>query len=732
MVCAKEQNPSEYATLKLNGTSIELPLSERSNGEVCYSSSFDPSKYFSKEGKVSGQLILTDKFGNSATKDISFLVNLEAPKIEDVKIDRLDVGKYKIIADVQDENLKDVYVILDSNKISLSQENGRFSGIIETLKDLNFTLFANDKFNITSSYQGKIEFSKDNPNVAYALQKGLNQTYVYLIAPLDKDRMQDLNEKNFVDLIVNNSKILVIPTFSNYLREKASDGIITDEELKYSSNFASLVNGIYNTIYDAKNIYEDYLYGKFKIKDPMKTIDYSSALGLRLGFDKELAKDATVKAIAYYGIGVVDRNLPENFDEISLLTKATQIEKYGDKLVDFSPIIFHSVDGNNFVLIPDAGRETWMLAKHMKLINDSGFDILKRPEMFEGLNGKIIANAYSIFDAKYGINYVEQILNNRTLKPTDKDVWDLIMLQWNLYSNKAPQLGGGNKLYNRDFPWYDSDKLDALYQDANTRRQALLFLFHLDNGTFDMEKRKTVVGIDGAKTALIQAEKEYGAISRLYPDGKIGRWNEDPRIFYYDWIHDRFHHGLAYTVGQYLGLDENVILQLLNDKGEGSFKRFLDTIAVVDWGDNWRNTRIIDYLPLHGPDQHLTKNWKYWDLVKFVMGYERWKGANIPQMIEEHTINFTIPQTLRAFGFPQLEVRIDPEPVGAGGYEWVVSLPDYIVNNLKNTFSEGEKILIGPGNIFGLYLCKDGLKKDGIKEIYIWLRNDNNIYLMKK
>jgi hypothetical protein len=184
---------------------------------------------------------------------------------------------------------------------------------------------------------------------------------------------------------------------------------------------------------------------------------------------------------------------------------------------------------------------------------------------------------------------------------------------------------------------------------------------------------------------------------------------------------------LAYTGGQYLGLDENIILQLLNDKGEGSFKRFLDTIAVVDW----ENNKIIDYLPLHGPDQCITKNWKYWDLVKFAMGYERWKGANIPQMIEEDTITFTIPQTLRAFGFPQLEARIDPVPIGAGGYEWAISLPDYIVNNLKNTFSE-EKLLIGPGNIFGLYLCKDGLKKDGIKEIYIWLRNDNNIYLMKK
>ena len=692
LVCAKEQNPSEYATLKLNGTSIELPLSDRSNGEVCYSSSFDPSKYFSREGAVSGQLILTDKFGNSVSKDISFLVNLEAPKIENVKIDRVDVGKYKILVDVKDENLKDVYVILDGNKIPLSQENGRFSGIIETLRDLNFTLFANDKFNMTSSYQGKIEFSKDNPNVAYALQKGLNRTYVYLIAPLDNDRMQDLNEKNFVDLIVNNSKILVVPTFSSYLEKQASDGVITDEELKYSSNFASLVNKIYDTIYDAKNIYEDYMYGKFKIKDPIKTVDYSSGLGLRLGFDRELAKDATVKAIAYYGIGVVDRKLPENLSEISLLTNATKIDKYGDKLVDFSPLVFHSVDGNNFVLIPDAGRETWMLAKHMKLISDSGFDILKHPEMFEGLNGKIIANAYSIFDANYGVKYYDYTY------PTDKRVWDLIMLQWNLYSNKAPQLGGENKLYNRDFPWYDSDKLDTLYQDANTRRQALLFLFHLDNGTFDMNKGKKVFGIEGAKTALIQAEKEYEAISKLYPNGKVKHeiWGNVPAWwYYYDFIEDRGVHGLENTHLQYVGLKP---LELWN-------------IMTSDPENTWNNIK-----DLNGVDQYITKNWKYWDLVKFAMGYERWKGANIPGMYEEYTVNYTIPQTLKAFGFSAYFGGIEPAPIGAGYQEWVVSLPDYIANKLKSEFND--KIVIGPANGFGLYFCKEGLIKDGISEIF--------------
>jgi hypothetical protein len=631
---------------------------------------------------------------------------------------------------------------------------------------------------MTSSYQGKIEFSKDNPNVAYAIGKGLDVKYISLIAPLDNDRYQDVNERQFVDLIIENNKLLTIPTYSRYLKERASDGRITDDELTYSNNFSTLVKGLYDLIYKLqyyRDIFRPY------VRDPIKTTDYSSNLGLRLGFDKELAKDATIKAIGYYGIAVIDIELPEEFQAISLLTRATQIDRYGEKLVDFSPIVFRSVDGIDFVLNPDVGRETWMLAKHMKLILDSGFDILKHPEMFEGLNGKIIANAYSIFDAKYGINYAEKTLNNRPLEPTDRDVWDLIMLQWNLYSNKAPQLGGGDKIYNRDFPWYDSDKLDALYQDANTRRQALLFLFHIDNGTFDMERaqkfdlltsslprnvqtdlyelimwgrtvpneyyqpiypyyeaksvddilkwidlvtyekklidentaeklkreikviplRFTPVGIEGAKTALIQAEKEYEAITKLYPDGKVilpyTRILADPRAVYYDWVNDRGFHGLWNTHIQFLGMDPQTLLDII--------RNYPDEY----WGNPQKYVENFN-----GVDQYITKNWKYWDLVKFVMGYERW---NKPEgMLERHTINYSIPQTLKAFGFPVYWIRIEPTPIGAANYEWVVSLPDYVANKLKSEFND--RIIIGPANGFGLYLCKDGLIKDGISEIF--------------
>jgi len=232
--------------------------------------------------------------------------------------------------------------------------------------------------------------------------------------------MQDHNERQFVDLLLNNTKILSISTFLKYVGGGAYDDRISDEKLKYSSNFAIFVRGVYDVIND--NRYNA------KVNNSIKTANHSSDLGLRLGFDEEVAREATIKAIGYYGIAVIDRKLPENFNEIYLLTKATQIEKYGDKLVNFSPIVFPYTNKINFILLPDVGREIWLLAKHLKLIRDSGFDILNHPEMFEALNVKVIASAYLIFDAPYGIASAERFISGRELKPTDSEVLDLIML----------------------------------------------------------------------------------------------------------------------------------------------------------------------------------------------------------------------------------------------------------------------------------------------------------------
>jgi hypothetical protein len=793
LVCVREGNPSGSATLQLNGTIVEIPLTERSGDLACYASTFNVSTLFVGEGRVAGKLVVRDTRGNTATADVSFYVNLEAPRIVSVELQQADFGRYEVSARIEDEHLREVFILVGKCSIPLAPSGGLYRAVLEVLNDTDFTLRAVDRFNLSSSYRGRIEFSRDNPNAAYALGKGLNLSLVSLILPLDSDREQDANEKQFIDLIVEYRSMLAVPAFSNYLWRVVSDGSVSSEELERARNFAQLVVEIYETVLSEKSLYESYVWGYMRVKDPVRTADYSSNLALKLGLDGSKTSKAVAKALAYYGIAVVDRGLPENLEELAMLTEAVGIEGYGSKLVDFTPITFHSTEGD-FAYVIDSGRDAWMLAKHLKIINDTGFNILKHPEMFEGLNGKIIANAYSLFDAEYGINYAEQFISGRKLRPTDNDVWDLIMLQWSLYSNKAPQLGGGGKLYNRDFPWYDSDKLDALYQDDNTRRQALFFLFYLDNGAFDIEAAKRfellvdplprevqedlyelisdsrsqsriipgyrinslndllkwidlvtyekklideqtasklkkeiatipfgfiVTGLKGAKTALIQAEKEYEAISKLYPDGKIEllyvKEKVSPVLEFYGWVTDRGYHGLENTMRQFIGKgieygDYGCVKTYEPGKGW-----YCDPLDFWRWLYINHKQDFWEYIKdLNGIDQYLTKNWKHWDLVKFVTGYERWN--HVYGMDEMDEGNYITPQTLRAFGFPMYFVHIEPTPVGAAAYEWVVSLPDYIAEGMKASFND--TIIVGPANGFGLHLCKDGILRDGIKELF--------------
>ena len=530
------------------------------------------------------------------------------------------------------------------------------------------------------------------------------------------------------------------------------------------------------TISDLERRLNEVIREESKAKDKAGDLEYAIELASRLGFDGGWATDATVKAIGEYAVAVREEQLPEEFEALELLTQGTQDKTYGAKLVDFSPIVFHSVDGNDVVLSMDAPRDTWMLARHVKALVDNGYDVLNHPEAFEGLNAQVIADAWSIFDAEYGIGYLEKKYN-RVVKPSDADVEELMLLQWELF-DKARH----GKYYNWDFPWWDSDKLEKLYPDKNTRRQALLFFWYLPNITFDMkahefyknvleelysEKKitrgmksdlyrleldgycigysigheykvrskediikfvkiledegkieKSVAerlielveqtpfrfkrfGMDGAKFALEQAFEEYKKISELYPDGKIGKWNEDPRNFYYGWLVDRGSNGLPNTIKQFVGVDWETL-------------HFIKT--------HYFN-KIFEHIKgYNGLDQYLTKNWKYWDLIKFIAGYERGN----PNVTEVDECNYVIPDILRLVGYPTSHINIEPTPKGAANREWTVSLPDYVINGMQN-------ILVGPGNTFGLYACKEGLEKDKTKVAYVLLPSTSKvIYLMKK
>jgi len=555
----------------------------------------------------------------------------------------------------------------------------------------------NDGFSDKFEADNGLDPLKPNPNVRYLYVSGIDLDNAKTIGlPLDVDGKMQLTELEFDRTVIENKDLLIIPTLVEYYKNVTSDGSISESELNKTINFSGLVNNLYGIISESTT------------SDLIPITDYAARLGLQLNFDEVKARNATAKAIGYYAIAVKDEGLPEELKSLKILTGGTQIEKYGDKLVDFFSIIFYSVDGNDYVLEIDKPRNTWMLAKQMYLINQTGFPIIRHPEVFEGLNGKIIANAYSLFDAKYGISYMEKEVNNRTITPTDKDVWDLIMLQWELYSDKA---FNKSALYNRDFPWYNSTQLDNLYQDKNTRRQALLFLFYLPNTTWDLENQTKVFGIEGAKVSLIQADKEYQKISELYPDGKLTHdiWGEvDLRWYYYDWVTDRctpLSHPprLVETGKQYVGIYADQLWDII-------------TKHPLDY---WNYLKDYD-----GLDQYLTKNWQYWDLVKAIASYERWN----PNVTEANTDQYITPQVLRMFGFPV-------ERLGVGypwDYaEWSVTLPYHLANEIKSKW--GNQVLIGPGNIFGLYSCKYGLTKDGISNVFLRVGpSEIKIYLMKE
>jgi hypothetical protein len=376
-------------------------------------------------------------------------------------------------------------------------------------------------------------------------------------------------------------------------------------------------------------------------------------------------------------------------------------------IIDFSPIVFKSVNSSDVYITPVPARETWTVVDVLKAIKDSGFDIENHPEMFLGLNGKIIANNWCIFDSPSGIANYEKYVNNRTLTLTDQDVKDLMLLQWNLYSQFAPQLNGSSLLYNRDFPWYNGTALKALYPDKNELRAALFNLFPLATRTWSIKDGKMVFGVEGAKIDLSQSFDEYQIISDKHRSIVIDESEVYKQNFpisydtykslikivsgnpsegdlmshwdYWQWLGDRYYHGLSGTANRYKTLD-----------------------------------------------QFLKENWGHWGFVRDIMAYI---SGDPKTGGEVEGIEYVIPGALRMAGFPVNHINIEPTPLGAANREWAVTLPPYIVESMSEHFPNAY-ILFGPGRTFGLHSCGNGLIDDGIKEVYVML-GDSVIYLMK-
>jgi hypothetical protein len=151
-IVVNDENPTK-AVLKLNNTVIDIPPYKIDNKTI-YSVSFDPNKYFEKEGKVYGNITVYDEEGKSSSKNLSFLVNLEEPKI-DIDIRKVGFGKYELYANISDENLEDVKLFLNGKELNLLKENGLYKASIEVYEDSNFTLTAKDRFGLESKFKRK-------------------------------------------------------------------------------------------------------------------------------------------------------------------------------------------------------------------------------------------------------------------------------------------------------------------------------------------------------------------------------------------------------------------------------------------------------------------------------------------------------------------------------------------------------------------------------------------------
>ena len=154
-----EENPGQ-AYLKFNSTSVEIPLAQKfENGTALYKASFDLANV-DREGLFSAELIVRDKAGNEARQSLSFLANLQAPLIKDLSVEKIGIGKYKISLSLEEQNLKEAYVLANGRKINLTRSGDKFNAQVDLGCSNEFEIRAEDVFGLSASLKGEASLSE--------------------------------------------------------------------------------------------------------------------------------------------------------------------------------------------------------------------------------------------------------------------------------------------------------------------------------------------------------------------------------------------------------------------------------------------------------------------------------------------------------------------------------------------------------------------------------------------
>ncbi|MEM2945242.1 MAG: hypothetical protein QXI87_02730, partial [Thermoproteota archaeon] len=376
-----------------------------------------------------------------------------------------------------------------------------------------------------------------------------------------------------------------------------------------------------------------------------------------------------------------------------------------DDIVDFEPVIIRDVTGNEIrIESKNLARDYWMIAELLK----NRPEIAKQGKKFEWINRMMQQIAWKIFEDEYGPSFYDK----KTYKPTDSEVWQVIF-GFHDYMDSLPA-----KL-ERDgigviFPYHDSNLLRNYIADKTNRTVALFYLADLPTKTVDKTTKQVITGINAMKKFVEQLEEERDTIISLNKQAKI---------------------------------DESAVYECDFPISYDKYKSLIKVISGVPsedyllarwYGWQWEGDRYFHGLPntvnqFRNIDQFLTNNWKLWDLIKFIYGYESFKSAEWGGEWEMY--RYGLPLAFKALGIPFGGIRINPDTYlinqGAPIYEWGVSLPDNIIERSKQTFLN-YNIILDYGNIISLYSFVDGLLKDSDNIEYIMGGIRVPIYLWKK
>jgi len=638
------------------------------------------------------------------------------PRIKRYEINKdREEGKVKVRVEVESFlGNEEVYAMINNSKIfGKKLEKNLYEIEIpldENPTSLPLKIVAENFLGISSSIREKIDWNFEDAFIHFSFRRGYD-------SQLSKEFYQKYSD--LVNSLYIDQKDLLIPALELYrINPSAFDRIykFTKEHSQIDPKFKSLI------------------------------ISKASQLVFELGYERENLRDPSIKALINLAAAYELLKLPKELESAKLLIKGTQIEKYGDYLMDFEPIIIKDVTNRDIIIqSKNIPRDVWMLARFLSYRPE----IISEPKKFEWINRMIQQVAWDIFDSPYGPNseWIEPTSAKRhypeNLTPTSEKVWQVI-LSFHDYMDSLP-----SKLEKDGigiiFPFHDSDELQKYIADKTNRTIALFYLASLPSMTLDKMnfkakwdeawnmyyqglidkntlgkllndalKESIVIGIDAMKKFVEQLPSEYEEIvSKL--DSQ--QWRSFAIGWYANWLADRGNHGLANTVSQFIGTDYHTAGETMDE-----FKQ------------------IIEDTNINGITQFLKKVWKYWDLVKFIYGYERGKSQDWGGEWEMYT--YGLPIAFRAFGIPADVPRgtflpgiyTNPDPLliyaGAPGVEWSIVLPDNIANALRENFPD---VVIGFGNYFGLYSCKEGLTRDssGVNALLQQIRNIE-VYLWKK